>query len=103
MVAVSKSFVSRRVRLQLWPILEKWVTRDRFHTHSSGSVAYKLLLQTTKSIADICIGIEALPLEAQPILDLLELIRKQATADQMKSEADNASRRIQAYLAERRQ
>ncbi|VDO23470.1 unnamed protein product [Heligmosomoides polygyrus] len=48
MVAVSKSFVSRRVRLQLWPILEKWVTRDRFHTHSSGSVAYKLLLQTTK-------------------------------------------------------
>lgn len=103
MVAVSKSFVSRRVRLQLWPILEKWVTRDRFHTHSSGSVAYKLLLQTTKSVADICIGIEALPLEAQPILDLLELIRKQATADQMKSEADNASRQIQAYLAERRQ
>ncbi|KAK5978507.1 Flavokinase domain-containing protein, partial [Trichostrongylus colubriformis] len=58
MVSVSKTFVYRRVRYQLWPILEKWVISNRLHMFASGTLAYRLQLLVIRSIADIWIGIE---------------------------------------------
>ncbi|VDO28474.1 unnamed protein product [Haemonchus placei] len=40
MVNVSKSFVYRRVRHQLWPILETWLTHD-LHRYTTGTLTYK--------------------------------------------------------------
>ncbi|KAK6055389.1 hypothetical protein COOONC_07104 [Cooperia oncophora] len=101
MVNVSKTFVYRRVRYQLWPVLEKWVIRDRLHTFAKGTSSYKLQLLVTQSVADIWIGIEALPADAELVLSILAQIGQQSTDTQLKTESELASERLKSYLRER--
>nr|CDJ95254.1 MIP13872p [Haemonchus contortus] len=86
MVNVSKSFVYRRVRHQLWPILERWLTHD-LHRYTTGTLTYKRRLLITRSIADIWIGIGALPADVHPVLSALSLISQQTTDIQLKNES----------------
>ncbi|KAK5967491.1 hypothetical protein GCK32_005093 [Trichostrongylus colubriformis] len=101
MVSVSKTFVYRRVRYQLWPILEKWVISNRLHTFASGTLAYKLQLLVIRSIADIWIGIEALPADVDLVLEVLTVISQQSTDVQLKTESHLASEQLKTYLKER--
>nr|CDJ85113.1 CG16908 [Haemonchus contortus] len=99
MVNVSKSFVYRRVRHQLWPILETWLTHD-LHRYTTGTLTYKRRLLITRSIADIWIGIGALPADVHPVLSALSLISQQSTDIQLKNESEIACKRLNIYLQE---
>uniref|UniRef100_A0A7I4YHA0 TELO2-interacting protein 1 homolog n=1 Tax=Haemonchus contortus TaxID=6289 RepID=A0A7I4YHA0_HAECO len=99
MVNVSKSFVYRRVRHQLWPILETWLTHD-LHRYTTGTLTYKRRLLITRSIADIWIGIGALPADVHPVLSALSLISQQTTDIQLKNESEIACKRLNIYLQE---
>ncbi|WKY04871.1 hypothetical protein Q1695_005684 [Nippostrongylus brasiliensis] len=98
MVSVSKTFVYRRVRHQLWPILEKWIIKDRYQTFPSGSLSYKLIQLLLQSIASMWIGIDASADDVELVVAALELVQNQTKSVQLKTEAASACHLLQQFV-----
>uniref|UniRef100_A0A158PC83 DUF3730 domain-containing protein n=1 Tax=Angiostrongylus cantonensis TaxID=6313 RepID=A0A158PC83_ANGCA len=102
MVKVSKTFVYRRVRYQMWPLMEKWLSSESTRNYSPVSSAYKYQLLLIESCADIWIGIDALPADVELLLKVLRLYDRGSTNTQLKLAAAKAMGRLEGYLEERR-
>ncbi|KHJ91150.1 hypothetical protein OESDEN_08991 [Oesophagostomum dentatum] len=102
MVRVSKTFVYRRVRQQMWPLVEKWMREASTHTYSSTSAAYKYQLTILQNIADIFIGIDAVPEDVQLVLKILSLYTTKMGNPQLKKEAEVSKKRLEEYLEEKK-
>ncbi|CAJ0601477.1 unnamed protein product [Cylicocyclus nassatus] len=98
MVRVSKTFVYRRVRHQLWPLIEKWMLDASNHKYSPTSAAYKYQLSILQNIAGIFIGIDAFPEDMQLVLTMLDAYTGKTTSPQLKKEAENSKKQLEEYL-----
>ncbi|RCN44907.1 hypothetical protein ANCCAN_09103 [Ancylostoma caninum] len=101
MVRVSKTFVYRRVRHQMWPVVDKWMRDASTHLYSTTSAAYKYQLCVLQSIAEIFIGIDAFTEDVQLVLAMLKLYCGKMGSPQLKKEAESASRQLEEYIEER--
>ncbi|KIH59160.1 riboflavin kinase / FAD synthetase [Ancylostoma duodenale] len=103
MVHVSKTFVYRRVRHQMWPLIDKWMRDASQHLYSTTSATYKYQLCVLQSIAEIFIGIDAFSEDVQLVLAMLKLYCGKMGSPQLKKEAESAKRRLEEYVEERSQ
>ncbi|EYC09683.1 hypothetical protein Y032_0059g2997 [Ancylostoma ceylanicum] len=103
MVRVSKTFVYRRVRHQMWPIVDKWMRDASTHLYSTTSAAYKYQLCVLQSIAEIFIGIDASTEDVQLVLEMLKLYCGKMGSPQLKKEAESARKQLEAYIEDRNQ
>ncbi|VDM62711.1 unnamed protein product [Angiostrongylus costaricensis] len=103
MVKVSKTFVYRRVRYQMWPLMEKWLSNESTRNYSPVSSAYKYQLLLIESCADIWIGINALTADVELLLKVLRLYDRDSTNTQLKLAAAKAIGRLEVYLEGRKQ
>ncbi|KAK6749422.1 hypothetical protein RB195_001809 [Necator americanus] len=101
-VRLSKTFVYRKVRYQMWPILGKWMHDASIHTYSTTSVAYKYQLFVLQSVAEIFIGIEASSDDLNLVLEMLALYCNRTGTPQLKKEAESATKRLNVYLERRK-
>ncbi|ETN69517.1 hypothetical protein NECAME_05230 [Necator americanus] len=101
-VRLSKTFVYRKVRYQMWPVLGKWMHDASIHTYSTTSVAYKYQLFVLQSVAEIFIGIEASSDDLNLVLEMLALYCNRTGTPQLKKEAESATKRLNVYLERRK-
>ncbi|KJH47192.1 hypothetical protein DICVIV_06708 [Dictyocaulus viviparus] len=103
MVKVSKTFVYRRVRYQMWPLVEKWMRNESMHNYSTVSSLYKYQMLLIESCADIWTGIDARPADVELPLSVLRLYCRHSINKQLKLAAEKAVRCLEIYIEEKRQ
>ncbi|KAJ1371644.1 hypothetical protein KIN20_033629 [Parelaphostrongylus tenuis] len=102
MVKVSKTFVYRRIRYQLWPSIEKWMRSQSTRNCSPVSSTYKYQLLVLESFADIWIGIDASPDDVELLLAVLRLYCRDSINTQLRLSAEKAIGRLKGFLEERK-